>query len=137
MKRCGYAAGLRPLQTLGMADFKNLLVWQKAHALTVTTVEKVVEIKGNAGSIVRNQLIRSVLSIGSNIAEGSGKRSDREFARYVRIALGSATESENHLLVLKDLGLLDQDAFEILSPKLSEVCKMLNGLEKKLADDVS
>jgi four helix bundle protein len=120
-----------------MADFKNLVVWQKGHALTIATIEAVEDIKGNAGSIVRTQLIRSMLSVGSNIAEGSAKRSDREFARFVRIALGSATESENHFLVLKDLLLISQETFDTLAKKLEEVCKMLSGLEQRLAADAS
>ena len=120
-----------------MADFKNLVVWQKGHALTIATIEAVEDIRGNAGSIVRTQLIRSMLSVGSNIAEGSAKRSDREFARFVRIALGSATESENHFLVLKDLLLISQETFDTLAKKLEEVCKMLSGLEQRLAADSS
>jgi len=118
-----------------MADFQNLLVWQKAHKLSLATVENVENVKGNAGSIIRNQLLRSVLSIQSNIAEGSSKRSDREFARYIRISLGSSTESANHFILLKDLSLIDQAAFDDLYGKLDEVGKMLSGLEKRLTND--
>src|SRR5688500_10781909 len=78
----------RPLR---MADFRNLLVWQNANKLSVATAEAVESFRGNAGSILRRQLLRSTFSIQANIAEGSSKRSDREFARCVRIALGSST----------------------------------------------
>ncbi len=88
--------------------------------------------KGNAGSILRRQLLRSTFSIQSNIAEGSSKRSDREFARYVRIALGSSTESANHLILARDLGLIDHACFSSLNSNLDEVGKMLSGLEKRL-----
>src|SRR5690242_17044626 len=97
-----------------MADFKNLIVWQKAHQLSIATVESVESIKGNAGSLIRNQVLRSILSIQSNIAEGSSKRSDRDFARYIRIAMGSATESENHFLLLRDLDLIEVTVFDKL-----------------------
>jgi four helix bundle protein len=120
-----------------MADFKNLLVWQKSHALTIAVIEAVEDITGNAGSILRKQIIRSILSVGSNIAEGSSKRSDKEFARFIRISLGSSTESENHLILLKDLTLLDEETFEELNKKLEEVGRMLSGLEAKLTRDAT
>jgi four helix bundle protein len=115
-----------------MADFRSLLVWQKANKLSVQTVEVVESIRGNAGSILRGQLLRSIFSIQANIAEGSSKRSDRELARYIRIALGSSTESANHLILLRDLGLMDEECFTSLNSKLAEVGRMLSGLEKRL-----
>jgi four helix bundle protein len=120
-----------------MADFKNLVVWQKAHKLTLATVGKVEDVRGNAGKLIRDQLLRSVLSIQSNIAEGSSKRSDRDFARYVRISMGSATESENHMILLRDLLLIDAESFNELDKQLDEVGKMLSGLEKRLTRDAS
>jgi four helix bundle protein len=120
-----------------VADFKNLLVWQKSHKLSIATIEAVESIHGNAGTLIRNQLIRSILSIQSNISEGSAKRSDREFARYIRISLGSAAETENHLLLLKDLNFLDLDVFESLNAKLDQVGKLLTAFEKRLSDDAS
>src|SRR5215213_6472966 len=115
-----------------MADFRNLFVWQKANTLSVVTAEAVEGIRGNAGSILRRQLLRSIFSIPANIAEGSSKRSDREFARYVRIALGSSTESANHLILMRGLELIDDACFTSLSSKLDEVGRMLSGLEKRL-----
>lgn len=122
----------RLASVFGMADFRNLIVWQKANNLSVATAEAVEGMRGNAGSILRGQLLRSIFSIQANIAEGSSKRSDREFARYVRIALGSSTESANHLILVRDLGLIDDSCFASLSSKLEEVGRMLSGLEKRL-----
>jgi four helix bundle protein len=116
-----------------MADFRKLLVWQKANTLSVATAEAVEMIRGHAGAILRSQLLRSTFSIQSNIAEGSSKKSDREFARYVRIALGSTTESANHLILLHDLRTIDDACFMSLSSKLDEIGKMLSGLDKALA----
>lgn len=110
-----------------MADFRNLVVWQKANKLSVATAEAVENIRGNAGSILRGQLPRSIFSIQSNIAEGSSKRSDREFARYVRISLGSSTESANHLILMHDLGIIDDASFADLDARLDEVGRMLSG----------
>lgn len=118
--------------TCRMGDFRKLAVWQKANKLSVAMAEAVEGIRGHAGSVLRRQLLRSTFSIQSNIAEGSSKRSDREFARYVRIALGSSTESANHLILVRDLGLIDNTCFTSLNSKLDEVGKMLSGLEKRL-----
>ena len=118
-----------------MADFRKLEVWRKANKLSVATAEAVERIRGESGSILRKQILRSTFSIQANIAEGSSKRSDREFARYIRIALGSTTESANHLILMHDLSLLDDATFNALDPKLDEVGKMLSGLEKRLRGD--
>ena len=117
-----------------MADFRKLVVWQKANLLSVATVEAVDGIRGNSGSILRGQILRSTFSIQANIAEGSSKQSDREFARYIRIALGSTTESANHVILMRDLGLIDETRFTSLDTKLDEVGKMLSGLVKRLQD---
>src|SRR5678816_1678071 len=70
------------------------------------------DVGGSVGTIVRNQWIRSTMSVPANVAEGSAKRSDREFARFVRIALGSATEAENHMILAYDLGLIQQQQYD-------------------------
>ena len=115
-----------------MADFKKLLVWEKSNKLSVASAKAVNSIRGSSGSILRRQLLRSIFSIQANIAEGSSKRSDREFGRYIRIALGSSTESANHLILMRDLKLLDDAGFTSLNSQLDEVGKMLSGLEKRL-----
>ena len=118
-----------------MADFKKLTVWQKARELTVATIRASDEMSGSTGSLVRGQLVRAIMSVPANIAEGSAKRSDREFARFVRIALGSATESENHLIIASDLQLISNDIFDTLTTRIEDVRKMLTGLEKRLSGD--
>lgn len=116
-----------------MADFRKLRVWQEANALSVATALAVEGIRGAAASILRGQLLRATFSIQANIAEGSSKRSDREFARYVRIALGSTTEAANHIILLRDLGAIADPVFASLDSRLDEVGKMLTGLEKRLS----
>ncbi|HEX6573636.1 MAG TPA: four helix bundle protein [Gemmatimonadaceae bacterium] len=118
-----------------MSDFKKLEVWQKARELTVATIRASDEMSGSTASMVRGQLVRSVMSVPANIAEGSAKRSDREFARFIRISLGSATESENHLIIANDLELIRASDFESLTSKIEKVRKMLTGLEKRLTGD--
>jgi four helix bundle protein len=118
-----------------MSDYRKLEVWQKAFGLTVDTIREADSIVGRTASIVRDQMVRSVLSIPSNIAEGSAKRSDREFARFVRIALGSATETENHLLVIGALNFMDANVCTRFEGEIEDVRKMLTGLEKRLTAD--
>lgn len=118
-----------------MADFKKLTVWQKARELTVATILASDEMSGTTATLVRGQLVRAIMSVPANIAEGSAKRSDREFARFVRIALGSATESENHLIIANDLHLIENGIFNNLTSQIENVRKMLTGLEKRLSGD--
>jgi len=77
------------------------------------------------------------MSVPANVAEGSAKRSDREFARFVRIALGSATEAENHMILAYDLGLVQQQQYDDIDKQMQDVQKMLAGLERKLSSDAS
>ena len=135
IERLGLLVG--PAKSFAMADFKKLRGWQEAHALTIDVIRACEDIAGNVGTIVRNQLIRAMMSVPSNVAEGSAKKSDREFARYVRISLGSAAEVENHLILARDLDLLKSDRFDALDEQLQKVQKMLTGLEKRLTSDSS
>jgi four helix bundle protein len=118
-----------------MGDFKKLAVWQESREMTVDTIRTSESMVGSTGTLIRGQLIRAILSVPSNIAEGSARKTDREFARYTRIALGSATETENHLIIANELELLDNTDFERLTSQLDKVQKMLTGLEKRLSRD--
>jgi four helix bundle protein len=74
---------------------------------------------------------RAAASIGANIAEGSGRRSDGEICRFLQIARGSASEVEYHLLLARDLHLLGEDAFLELSRQADEVQGMLTALMQR------
>lgn len=86
-----------------MRDFRELKVWDKAHALTldVCRVTKLLPREELYG--LTSQIRRAAVSIGANIAEGSGKNSRPDLARFLQIALGSASELEYHLLLSHDL----------------------------------
>ena len=75
---------------------------------------------------------RSAASIPTNIAEGSGRNSSRDFARFLDIAMGSASELEYQTLLARDLNLLKQDEQTRLFNSIVEVKRMLTGLIKKL-----
>lgn len=111
-----------------MCNYKDLQVWAKAHALTlklyrITKTFPKDELYGLTG-----QVRRASSSIGANLAEGCGRRTNPEFARFVRIALGSASELDYHLLLSRDLGLIPNEEFERSIRELTSVRKMLTSL---------
>ncbi|HKV93231.1 MAG TPA: four helix bundle protein [Candidatus Angelobacter sp.] len=75
-----------------------------------------------------SQLRRAAVSIGANIAEGCGRRSDGELARFLQIARGSASEVEHHLLLARDLKFLQAVTHQDLEKRLQEVQRMLTSL---------
>ncbi len=79
-----------------------------------------------------SQIRRSCSSIPANIAEGCGRSSDADFARFLQIAMGSASELEYYLLLAHDLGFLDEADYQRLSGETQEVKQMLTAFIKKL-----
>lgn len=115
-----------------MADFKKLKVWQKAHALALSANRVAGRIRGTAHLSLKSQMIRSAMSIPANIVEGRGQQGEREFARYLRIALASASELESHAIMARDMGAIPHAEFNALLERIIEVRKMLHGLLSRL-----
>jgi four helix bundle protein len=115
-------------ETRPMRDFRKLIVWQKSHLLSLDAHRALQSARASGAASVRAQLQRAVASIPANIAEGCGKRSESEFARYLDIALGSAKESENHLQFVHDMGWIERETFAALDSQLTEVRRMLFSL---------
>ena len=118
-----------------MSDFKKLEVWQKAHALMLATHRASATIRRPDSMILRGQMLRAVMSIPTNIVEGRGQRSDKEFARYLRIALNSASELEYHLIAARDLGAILPHVHSALVAQVIEVRKMLHGMLNRIEFD--
>lgn len=108
------------------------MVWQKAHALALHVDRAAVNIRAARYASLRSQLIRSAMSIPANIAEGRRQESEREFARFLRYAVNSASELEYHLVVVRDIGALDGRECDALMAELIEVRRMLYGLLNKI-----
>ncbi len=87
-----------------MKNFRDLMVWQKAHALTLASYRGIAGFPRQEIYGLISQIRRCSASIAANIAEGCGKRGNPEFQRYLHIAAGSASELEYHFLLAKDLG---------------------------------
>jgi four helix bundle protein len=115
-----------------MQDYRRLKVWEKAHAFALEVHQACETFPRREGSVLAGQLRRASLSIPANIAEGAAKASDTEFRRFLQIAMGSALESDYHLLLARDTGLLSGDAYDDLSARALEVRRMLGGLIKRL-----
>lgn len=118
-----------------MKSFRNLVVWQKAHALTLAVYKVTRGFPKEELYGLTSQIRRSSSSIAANIAEGCGRRTDSDFARFLQISFGSASEVEYHLILAHDLDILDKNLFEQLSHDVVEVKKMLAVLLRGLRAD--
>ena len=115
-----------------MADFKKLLVWQKAHALALSIDRLTKRIRASQYASFKNQIFRAGLSIPANIAEGRQKDSEREFARFLGIAASSSSELESHLIFARDANIIGEAEFVSLVGQTIEVRKMLYALIKRV-----
>jgi four helix bundle protein len=115
-----------------MSDYRQLEVWQKAHAVTmeIYALTKSFPIEERFGLVT--QMRRAAVSIGANLAEGRGRRGDPEFGRFIKIALGSAYELEYELLVAADAGFISRDTYDRLRRELNRVGKMLWSLLERV-----
>ena len=111
-----------------MKDFRDLRVWSKAHAMTIGIYKTTKDFPREELFGITSQMRRAASSIGANIAEGTGRRSDGELTRYLHIARGSAAELEYHLLLARDLDLLSTVKFDLLNGQVDEVQRMLTSL---------
>ena len=117
-----------------MRNFRDLLVWEKAHKLTLWIYRDTREFPNEERFGLTSQLRRAAASIPANLAEGCGRRSDGEMARFVQIAMGSGAELSYHLLLCRDLGFLEAEEFNRLASETDEVMRMLSALSSRLKD---
>lgn len=113
-------------------DFRQLKVWEKAHQLTLEIYRATVDFPRAEAYGLTSQIRRAGASIGANLAEGCGRQGDAEFGRFCGMARGSASELEYHLLLAKDLGLLDAVEYHKLAEQTTEIKRMLTALIQKL-----
>ena len=118
-----------------MKDFRSLNVWHKAHELTLEIYKATKRFPKEELYGLTSQIRRASSSIPANIAEGCGKSSNPDFARFLQIAFGSANEVEYHLLLAKDLEILDGETYSRLESKLIEVKRMLASLIGKVRNE--
>jgi four helix bundle protein len=118
-----------------LQSFRNLKVWEKAHLLTLDVYKSSQCFPREEIYGLTSQMRRASASIGANIAEGTCRKGDVEFGRFVQIAMASASELEYHLLIAKDLVILESLDYERLSGEVIEAKRMLASLLVKLRAD--
>ena len=118
-----------------MQSFINLKVWEKAHFLALDVYRSSKSFPRDEIYGLTSQMRRAAASIGADIAEGSCRKGDCEFGRFLQIAMGSASELEYHLLLARDLELLKLLDYQRLSGEVIEVKRMLASFIHKLRAD--
>ncbi len=115
-----------------MKDFRTLKVWQQAHDLTLMVYRITADFPASEIYGLTSQMRRASASIPANIAEGCGRNGDAELARFVQIAMGSASELEYHCILAHDLGYIMDAGYERLEGEVTEVKRMLAGFLQAL-----
>jgi len=114
-----------------MQNFKDLLIWQEAHQLTLKIYESSKGFPKEETFGLTSQLRRAAVSIPCNIAEGCGRYTPKDFANFLQIALGSTNETDYLTLLAKDLSYLAKDRYADIQERLNKIRAMnINLIEK-------
>lgn len=114
-------------------SYRSLLVWKKSVDFAVLVYQLLGRFPKSELYGLTSQMQRAAVSIPSNIAEGKERQSDRDFARFIAIALGSLAELETQFLIAKRLGYLGEVDWQESTAQADEIGKMLRGLHKALS----
>ncbi len=115
-----------------MANYRNLMVWQNSRKLVKQIYNLTGKFPLEEKFGLANQIQRAAVSIPSNIAEGAGRNSDKEFKRFLFIANGSIAELETQLLICEKLDFADQADIYSLLRRTEEIRKMIFGLKNRI-----
>lgn len=115
-----------------MRNFRTLLIWQKAINITTDVYYFSANLPVEEKFGIRSQITRAVVSMPSNIAEGCSRRSEKEYAHYLEISLGSSFELETQLIICELINIGDHSIGERILNNLSEFQKMLNVYSSKI-----
>ncbi len=116
---------------VALRSFKELIVWQRAIELAQLVYELTRKLPAEEQFGLKSQMQRAAVSISSNIAEGHGRNSRKEFVQFLAIARGSATELESQLIITGNIYKVDTNR---LAAVLGEVQKMLGAMSRTLAN---
>jgi four helix bundle protein len=115
-------------------NFRELKVWEKSHQLTLNAYQRTTSFPRDEVFGLTSQIRRSASSVPANIAEGCGCGGG-DLPRFCRIAAGSASELQYHLLLARDLGFLDMTSYSDLERQATEVERMLASFIDRLTSD--
>lgn len=116
-------------------NFKELIVWQKARILVVDVYKITRSFPSEEKYALTSQIKRSVISISSNIAEGAGRSTDKDFAHFLDIALGSSNELESQIINATDLEFVSKENIKDVYNLIIEVQKLIYGFQKKFRNE--
>lgn len=108
-----------------MRDFHNLGIWRRSHQLTLDVYQATKSFPNEELFGLTSQLRRAVSSIPTNIAEGCGRATNKDFAHFLQIAIGSSTEVEYELLLAYDLNYINDNDYRVLTDETIAVRKMI------------
>ena len=120
-----------------MQDYRKLIVWEKSHQMAIDIYKLTDNFPMTERYGLISQIRRSAVSVPSNIVEGCGRGSSKDFLRFLRIAFSSCGELEYQLLLSRDLGYMKKKNFEEISNKVTEIRRMLAGLIASVAENLS
>lgn len=115
-----------------MRDFRELKVWERGRQLTLDVYEVTASFPTEELYGFTSQMRRACAAIPANIAEGCGRGSNPDLARFLQMALGSASELESHLLLAQDLALMDPSTCKRLTREVTELKRMLTAFVKNV-----
>lgn len=117
-----------------MSNFRNLMIWQKSIALTTKIYNATKKFPKEEQFGITSQIRRSTVSIPSNIAEGFGRGSNKEYLRFLNISTGSLFELQTQLEISKNIEYLTEEEYTILYEDSREVERMLISFINKIKD---
>lgn len=115
-----------------MYAFENMKAWQESRKLVVEVYQLLDGFPKFEKYALCDQIRRAIVSVPSNLAEGSGRISVKEQLHFYEIAYGSLMESYNQLMIAADLNYIGEDCIDSLRPQIDVVARMLNGLRSSL-----
>ena len=120
----------------GIQTFKDLIVWQKAIALSVACYHLTTGFPRDEVYGMTSQIRRAAVSVAANIAEGHGREHTKSFVQFLRIAQGSAKELETHLIIAEQVALASSDKIMPVIAAVDEVGRMLRSLIRSLQNKI-
>lgn len=115
-----------------MRDFHQLQIWQRSHKLTLEVYKLTSRFPKEEVYGLTSQIRRAMYSVPTNICEGCGRKSAADFARFLQVSVGSASEVEYELLLAHDLNYLNDEDYSRCNSEIIEIRKMINNYINKL-----
>ena len=115
-----------------MRNFKELKIWQKGIDIAIKTYEFTDSFPREDKYGIVQQMTRASVSIPSNIAEGSSRRSEKDYYRFIEISLGSTFELETQIIIAEKLNKGNQQLLQELKTEITDEQRMITGFQQKL-----